>query len=396
MISRRKAHILGSDLSQAIKARVNKNTDLSRWVAQWEQVFADFIGVKHAIAVSSGRSGLGLILRSLQLAAGDEIIIPAYTLKDLVPVIQKLQLVPVPVDIDLGSFNISLAALESKITKRTKVIMATHIFGMPCEIDKILEIAKNRSLLVIEDCAHSAGSEYQGRKTGSFGNAAFFSFESMKPVNTYGGGMVVTNDGAMADRIRAALAGYRKENSVPLKKIIMALVENTLFSTPIVYPLLYLLSSRRWNSRLANLYRLVQKPPKPNTVYSGFQAQVGLEKIKTLPSRIGRRRKAAEYLKALLGSRILAQEVREGASPNYYFFVALLPQDIWRVRRFLLNRGIDAGIAGEITDNCGEILGGDCPNAKEVFRRAIQLPLYESMSEQQIRRMGALLEKALS
>lgn len=396
MIPRRKAHIINSDLSKVISVLVNKNTNFSELVSEWERVFADFIGVKYAIAVSSGRSGLELILRSLRLNAGDEIIVPAYTLKDLIPVIQRLHLIPVLVDVELGSFNISSFALERKITKRTKVIIATHIFGMPCEIDVILEIAKKNFLFVVEDCAHSVGAEYKGGKTGSFGCASFFSFESMKPVNTYGGGMVVTNDSTMANKIKQLISGYKKIDSVPLKKIIVALTEDILFSTPATYPLLYLLSSKRWNSKLSYLYRLVQKPPKLNVAFTGFQALVGLEKMKTLKKRIKQRQVIADYLKLLLCSKIRPQEVKEGVVSNYYFFVVLLPGDVWKVRKFLLKKGIDAGIESEITDNCGKILGYDCPNTKEIFRRAIQLPLYEGLSERQICYIADVLKEALS
>jgi perosamine synthetase len=396
MISRRKAHILGSDLSQAIRFLAKQDIDCAKIVAEWEQVFADFIGVKHALATSSGRKGLELILLSLKLAPGDEVLLPAYTLKDLIPVIQKLQLTPVPVDIDTDSFNLSPEYLENKISKRTKVIIATHIFGSPCQIDRILRIAKKNSLFVIEDCAHAHGAEYQGKKTGSFGDASFFSFESMKPVNTYGGGMILTNDSNLADKIRQAIVSCKKADSVPLKKIIVALTEDVLFSTPAAWPLLYLLSSKRWNNVLAQFYRLVQKPPKPSIAFSGFQAAAGLEKIKTLQKRIKARQVLADSLRSLLDKRIKSQAVEIGAIHGYYFFVALFPQNVWKARRFLLSRGIDAGIESEVTDNCGKILGHDCPNANEVFNRAIQLPLYEGLSKRKIHRIAKALNEALS
>jgi dTDP-4-amino-4,6-dideoxygalactose transaminase len=396
MIARRKTHILSSDFFRAVKSLVKKDINSASWVREWERTFADFIGTKYALATSSGRKALELILCCLKLNPQDEVLLPAYTLKDLIPVIQKLKLTPVPVDIETDSFNLSLLDLEHKISKRTKVIIATHIFGGPCQIDKILSIAKNNALFVIEDCAHSAGAVYQGKTTGSFGNASFFSFESMKPVNTYGGGMILTDDTTMVERLRQMTAGYKKTDSVPFKKMVVALTESILFSTPFVWPFLYLLSSRRLNAKLARLYRLVQKPPGPDAAFGVFQARIGLEKIKTLSARIKKRQTAADFLKGLLDSRFKPQAVNAGSSHNYYFFVVLVPQDVWRVRRFLLRRGIDAGIASEVTDNCGKMLGQDCPGANEVFNRAIQLPLYEGLSEQKIRRIARALNEALA
>lgn len=396
MIARRKAQISCADWLLALGSLFRKGSDPASAIAAWEQAFAGFIGTKYAVATASGRQGLECILRSLKLNPGDEVLLPAYTLKDLVWLIKKLGLIPVAVDIEPDSFNLSVIGLKNKISAKTRVIIATHIFGLPCKIDEILALAQKHSLFVIEDCAHSAGAAYQGKKTGSFGIASFFSFESMKPVNTYGGGMVLTDDAVIAGKIREAAAGYKKTNALPLGKMIAALTESILFSTLAAWPILYLLSSRSWNAKITQLYRLVQRPPKTNTALSGFQARIGLVKLQDLGERIGKRQAAADFLKTLLDGRIKPQAVSLEASPNYYFFVVLLPQNAWQVRRSLLSRGVDAGVAGEVTDNCGEVLGADCPVANEVFNRAIQLPLYEGLSERKIRRIARFLNESLA
>src|SRR5215813_5481592 len=113
---------------------------------------------------------------------------------------------PVFVDIDPSTFNIDPARLEIAITPKTRAVVPTHLYGQPCDMDRIMSIARARKLAVIEDCAHALGATYKGRKTGTFGDASFFSFQMLKPLNTYGGGMAVTNNDALASRIRA-LAG---------------------------------------------------------------------------------------------------------------------------------------------------------------------------------------------
>jgi dTDP-4-amino-4,6-dideoxygalactose transaminase len=363
----------------------NKDMDFSGYIQKFEEAFANFIGVKHAISVSSGRYGMELMLRSLELNKGDEVIIPAYTLKDLIGIIQSLGLTVIPADIDFKTFNIDPNSVAERITERTKVILATHLFGTPCQIDKILEIARNKSIFVIEDCAHSLGSEFMGRKTGSFGDAAFFSFETIKPVNTYGGGMVVTDNEKLAGKVCEASLHQRSKVYVPIKKNIIAFFENLCLPTPLFFPILYLLASPRWNKKISYLYRTLQKSLAPRQLFSDAQAFIGIEKLKTLEKRIALRQAQASLFKSLLSNKVTPQQIGDEISPNYYFFVALLPSNIWEVRKFLLMHGIDAGIGAEIADDCGSILGRtDCPNTTEVFQQAIQLPLHEGMSKYHI------------
>jgi len=366
--------------------RTSKNK--KQYVREWEKDFAKYIDVKHSIAVSSGRAGLELILKSLELSKGDEVIIPAYTLKDLISVIQSLGFNVVPVDVDIETFNIDPSSIEKKITKRTKVILATHMFGSPCCIEKIMELAQKHSIFVIEDCAHSAGTEFQGRKTGSFGHAAFFSFEAIKPINTYGGGMVATNDLKLANKIRQSVKDYKKSNLSVIKKMIVANLENVFLPTIFSFPFLYLLASPKLKKKITSFYRFIQGHPSSHQGYTELQAYLGIEKLKTLDRRIKIRRKKSSILKSLLNNNIKPQKILTKASTNYYFFVASLPSggDIIKIRKQLLKRGIDAGVYEEITDNCGLRLGKrDCHNTIKVFKSAIHLPLYESLSRDQIR-----------
>lgn len=396
MIARRKIHMIKGEFVFAVKNFLKKNAVFPYSITEWEKTIASYIGIKHAAAVSSGRKGMEWILRALKLNNGDEIIIPAYTLKGLIGIIQFLGLVPVPADVDIRTFNIAPEAIAGKITGRTRVILAAHLFGTPCEIEEILRIAKSKEIFVVEDCAHSIGSESHNRKTGSFGDAAFFSFETIKPINTYGGGMVVTNNEGLDGKVREIANNYENEAVVPFKKIMMSFLENWLLPTPFSFPLLYLLASEQWSKKMYDLYRKTQKSVITINSFTDFQAFLGMEKLKTLGERISQRQKQADLLKSLLGSKIEPQYIKEGISPNYYFFVSRLASDIHKVRKSLLMRGIDAGVGAEIADDCGSILGStDCPNTKEIFHQAIHLPLYESMTSKDIRYIAKILEEVL-
>jgi dTDP-4-amino-4,6-dideoxygalactose transaminase len=396
MIPRRKAHIIKKELFLSLKSILDNDRGLSAYKDKWQDKFAHFIGTKYAISVNSGRQGLKLILESLELNAQDEVIIPAYTLKELINIIESLGLRAVPADIDPQTFNVSAGSILKRINKKTKVILATHIFGAPCPIDEIVDLARPRSIFVVEDCAHSLGSRFKGCPTGSFADAAFFSLETIKPVNTYGGGMIVTNHDKIADKIRNITAAVQVSAKVPFKKMVMARLENCFLPTPLYLPLLYLLAWPYWHKKIYSFYRKLQGLTNAKGDFCGFQAFIGIKKLDTLEQRISQRSTQALLLKSLLSEKIKVQHFPEGSSPNYYFFVSLLPGDIWKARKFLLVHGVDAGIEAEIADNCGKYLGwADCCSATEVFRQAIQIPLHEGMSETNIRYVAKVLNKLI-
>ena len=381
-----------NEIFKIIKLILNSPKN-SYYLKKWEDKFADYIGAKHAIAVSSGRSAMQLVLKNLDLKKGDEVIIPAYTLKDLVPIIQSLGLKVIPADIDIDSFDIDPESIKKRISKKTKVILATHIFGFPCKIDIILEIAKKHSLFVIEDCAHSAGSQFNGKNTGSFGFASFFSFEAIKPINTYGGGMIITNDNKLNLRIRQELNDYKTSNFSVLKKALIANIESLLMPTILSYPFLYLLSSPEWEKKVTAFYRLIQGHPNPKLAYCEVQAYLGLEKLKTLDKRISYRDKKAKLFNSLVNKNIRPQKIEVEAFPNYYFFVVKLPYNVVKTKSLLLRNGIDSGIQDEITDDCGKLLRIKCPNSSYVYKHTIHLPIHDGISDEKIKLMAELLNK---
>ena len=163
-------------------------------IEKLENKFKNYLGVKYVFSFASGRAGLFAILKSLDLKEGDEVITQAYTTVAVPNAIIWAGAKPIYVDIDEETFNMDPKKLEEKITSRTKAIIIQHTFGLSGRIKEILEISKKYNLFVIEDCAHALGSEYQNRKVGTFGDAAFFSFGRDKIISSVFGGMVVLKD----------------------------------------------------------------------------------------------------------------------------------------------------------------------------------------------------------
>lgn len=172
-------------------------------VKKLEGDIAKYCGVKHGIGVANGTDGLLLTLKAFGIGEGDEVITSPFTFFASAETISQAGAKPVFVDIDPDTYCIDVDKIEEKITERTKAIIPVHIFGQMVDMDRIMEIAKKHNLIVIEDACQAIGAEYKGKKAGSIGHAACFSFFPTKNLGGYGdGGMVVTNDDAVAERIR--------------------------------------------------------------------------------------------------------------------------------------------------------------------------------------------------
>jgi len=156
--------------------------------------FAAYIGVKHGICVNNGTISLELILRGLNIGYGDEVIVPAYTFISTGSAVAIAGATPVFADIESCTYNIDPASIEANITSKTRAIIAVHIGGRPCNMDKVMEIAKKHGLYVIEDCAQAHGSQWRDRKVGSIGHAASFSFQQSKNLTSGEGGAILTDD----------------------------------------------------------------------------------------------------------------------------------------------------------------------------------------------------------
>jgi len=180
----------------------------SNWITKgpktqkFETQFAEYIGVKHAIAVNSCTAGLHLALVAAGLGEGDEVITTPMTFASSANVIIHTGATPVFADIDPATMNIDVNEIRKKITPRTKALIPVHIAGHPCEMDEIMEIAREHNLFVLEDAAHAVYTKYKGTLIGSIGNATAFSFYATKNLATGEGGMITTNDDALAEKIR--------------------------------------------------------------------------------------------------------------------------------------------------------------------------------------------------
>lgn len=187
-------------ITDAIKSTWISST--GKYINEFEKIFAEYVRANHAISVSNGTVALHLALLALNIGPGDEVIVPNLTYIATANSVTYVGATPVFADSEKDTWNIDPKSIERLLTKKTKAIIPVHLYGNPCNMNEIIKIAKTNNLFVIEDSAEALGSEYFGQKTGSFGDISTFSFYGNKTITTGEGGMVVTNDREIANKLK--------------------------------------------------------------------------------------------------------------------------------------------------------------------------------------------------
>lgn len=400
MIPRRRPRFYNGELRDILFLLLRRKAGDGKYIEIFERQFAEYIGTRFAIVTCSGRNAMDLLLDSLNLQNGDEILLPAYTLKDLIYIIKQKGLVPKLVDIEKDSFNINPDLIEKEITDRTKVIIATHIFGLPCNIEKILEIAKKYDLKVIEDCAHAAGAKYKGKMAGSWGIGGFFSLETTKPINTFGGGIITTDDPSLYFSIKEKIKSYPICPRKLLAKILSSYIEHLIIMS-CLYRLLNLFFMFKASTRIiSRLYLSFHSSSRVEySRFTNLQALIGLRQLADLDRRNTKRNRLAQKLTNALNSIVMPQKSGFDKDRIFYFYVINInrTEDLESVRRKFLIKGIDVGIMGEITDNCSILLNHQkrYPAVDNIYKKALQIPIYDELTERKINLIAGTVNKIL-
>jgi len=200
---------LKSEIDSAVARVLNSGWYiLGKEVSSFEKDFAEYIGTKYCVGTSNGLDALFLVLKAWDIGEGDEVIVPSNTYIATWLAVSYAGAIPIPVEPDIRTFNIDPALIKEKITKRTKAIIPVHLYGMPADMDSIMELSKKYNLKVLEDSAQAHGAMYGNKKCGSLGTASAFSFYPGKNLGAFGdGGAITTNDPVLAEKVRC-LSNY--------------------------------------------------------------------------------------------------------------------------------------------------------------------------------------------
>ena len=267
-----------------------------KFVKEFEEKFSKFNLRKYGVAVSSGTAALEVALKSLNLKKGSEVIIPAFSIISSALCVVKCNLKPVLIDCDLSTWNVEPETVIRKITKKTSAIILTHIYGLPVNLDKILKIAKQKNIKIIEDAAEVIGLKYKNKICGSFGDLSTFSFYANKHITTGEGGMIVTNNKDL----------YLKCKSL----------RNLSFSSS--YFDRYNHDDIGWNYRMTNM-----------------QAALGCGQLKNIKKIIKRKREIGNlyYNNLKRNNKIILQQNKNNYSNNIYWVFGILLKKNCKIKR---------------------------------------------------------------
>jgi len=383
MIPRRRYNVEPSFLRKVV-------VEGSDTVDRFERALAGFLGHEVQVrATASGRAALALLLETLGVSRGSAIIVPAYTLGAMAPFVESLGYRCITCDVGLDKPVITPEGLEAMWPSDVQVgcVLPTHLFGIPADVPAIAEIAHARGAVVIEDCAHSIGSVFFGRMTGTMGDGALFSFNYLKPVNCFGGGAAV-------------MPGNRESTILPAQRRLevasmfaTGLMEDLVFAGPWLRIPTAMLAMPGLAGIMAAVDSRLRRPAGKSFTcesMSPMQAAHGLASLSTFPERLARRRTAALRISVEAGLEIPMWREDAQERPNAYF-LTIRSRDAAALRRRLWLHGIDAGFGTEVADYLECRNYPERPAARQWFRETIQIPCHESLSDRDIEKIGATL-----
>jgi perosamine synthetase len=393
-----RAHLLGGtlELKDLVTYAMNGRSEKEN-ILLYHQAVVSLLGVKAAFSYGSGRTALMEILTAIGVEPGDEIIVPGYTCIVIPAAIIALGAKPIYADIDPNSLNVSPETVERLISGQTRAILAQHTFGIPCDVHSFEGIAARHSVYLIEDCAHAFGAKIGSTYCGNFGSAAFFSTEQSKMISTVKGGLAVTNNTSIAqklecsylklstdepDRVKAAVSRWCRQNFETHARFgsLFNFVARVLKRLPLIGSVFKSADSFDEAEFRAALNAVVRSP----TRLSAKLASIGLIQLLRTEADVERRDQVVRELvekASSLGWRIPIVDW-ENTRPSFVRLPVIVEnRQYWL--DLLSRNGIDAGVwldhplhpAGSNFRACGYEIGM-CPNAEYISSHIINLPVH--------------------
>jgi dTDP-4-amino-4,6-dideoxygalactose transaminase len=348
------------EIDSAIAKVISETAFISgKYAKAFEEAFAEYLGVKHCVACANGTDSLEILLQAMGVGVGDEVLVPANTWISTSEAVTTIGATPVFVDNHPETYTIDVSKIEEKITPRTKAIIPVHLYGLPADMDEIMAIAKKYNLKVMEDCAQAHAATYKGRKVGTIGDCASFSFYPGKNLGAYGdAGAMVTNDDEIAHKARM-IANHGQ------------IAKNT-----------HAIEGR--NSRM-----------------DGIQAAVLSVKLPYLESWTEARRKHAAYYNELLSDLNIQLPIEPDGFRHVYHLYVVQVENREEVVEKLKSDGIDTGIHYPTALPFMEAykrfnhVPSDFPVAYRQMSRLLSLPMYAELTDTMIERVCKSLKQVV-
>ena len=337
------------------------------FIREFEEKWAAYCGMKYGVAVSNGTVALEIAVACLNLKPGDEVILPSFTIISCAQAVTNNHGTPILVDCDPETWCMDVLQVEDKITSRTRAIMPVHIYGHPVDMDPLRQLAQKYKLTLIEDAAEAHGGEYRGQKCGGLGDLSCFSFYANKIITTGEGGMVLTNDEAQAEHLRALRnLCFRKER-------------------------------RFYHTELGDNFRL-----------TNIQAAIGVAQIGRIEESIQKKRwMAGAYAEQLSGVKGLSLPVERPWAKNVYWMYGIvldpvLGVDAAKFAHLLSEQGVMTrpfflGMHEQpVFHEMGLFMGEQYPVTEHIARQGLYLPSGLTLTQEQVQRVGDAVKTVLS
>jgi dTDP-4-amino-4,6-dideoxygalactose transaminase len=379
-------------------------------IAEFERAFERRAGSGRAIAASYGRMAFYYVLKALDLPAGSEIIVPALTFWVVPELARVAGLKVVFADVNPSTFTLDPGAFERAITPATRVVVPTHLYGLPCDMDPIVQTAARHNIFVVEDCAHALGATFNGRQVGTIGDAGFFSFQTLKPLNCYGGGLALVRDAGLASRVRALVDNERWPDEKRVDNRLLVGRLQRIFTKPSVFtfsafPILWFSSLVGANPDVYLWEKIRPLDPLPDSYPERFpnvQAAIGLAALEHLDEWTDRTRRHAramnEALRNLRG--ITVPKVPAGRTHVYYQYCVYGPQRDELVVR-CVRRGVDietlhVDVCSDLDLFAGARVEPEGAPGAHRAAGAMQIPVYSSLTDNQAARVARVVRDVLA
>ncbi|MDD4910431.1 MAG: DegT/DnrJ/EryC1/StrS aminotransferase family protein [Candidatus Omnitrophica bacterium] len=347
------------EINEVEKVFVSRWLGLGAWTLRFEEELKRFLGADNAIAVNTGTTALHLALDSIGINKGDEVIVPSLTFAASAQAIIAAGARPVFCDIEEDTFNMDVGDMQRRISARTRAVMPVHYGGLACDMDRILEISREKGIRVVEDAAHAFGSSYKGKKIGSFGDVTCFSFDPIKNITCGEGGAVVTVD--------------KELMQVMYKKRILGIDKDTW---------------SRYKHKREWFYNVTTSGYRYHM--SNINAAIGLVQLRKIEGFIDRKKQIVQRydneFRGIADILLLKRDYAETAPFNY---VLRVKRERDRLIEFLKERGIDSGVhyIPNHIQPFFEPYKSVLPVTEMVWQEMLTLPLYSEMSEEDLNKV---------
>lgn len=385
-------HSVCQDINSLISAMYTRLDDTAV-IKKFEQSFASYIGCQHGVAFPYARVAIYFALKLKQFPRGSKIIMPPITIKAILDVVLDLGLIPIFVDLDADNLSFDIEQLKAKITPDTKAILITYLYGMVPDMDAMIEICNHHNLFVIEDFSQCLNGEYNSKKVGSFGDVGIYSASSIKTLDTYGGGLLVTNNESFYSKLLECQQSLSKPSRLFLiKKMITSIIRNVATRRFMfhffVFPLLKIMSWFQPDTYLKNIGERSKTPLKelPQawfTSFTSFQASVGLKLLAKVDKQDKQRIHNSDKIRQ--NTWVTFPRGNKHAKNVFWQTIAYFSEPVKAIRLLQAHK-IDSAMTSleKISYLPNYHIEEDMPNADMIYSSAIFIPCYPGLKDKDI------------